>query len=135
MSNQTDVKDFHEKFNVPMADKPTIPDSDMLNYRIGFIEEELQELKDAASNNDIVEMADAIIDILYVTYGFGLIMGLPIQELWDEVQRSNMEKISGKEAMENGIPTTKPPRHEADVLKPMSWEAPKLKAIIEEALK
>jgi len=134
-TNAEAVRAFHEKFSVPMASVPRIPDEAMLKYRIGFIEEELTELKEAADNDDIVEMADALIDILYVTYGFAHIMGLPIQDLWDEVQRSNMAKISGKEARENGIATKRPPRHDADVLKPLDWKNPDLESIIVDAIK
>ena len=66
------------------------------SLRIGLINEELEELKAAMSNNDIVEVADALTDILYVTYGAGHSFGIDLDKCFNEVQESNMSKLSSK---------------------------------------
>ena len=89
-----DVSEFHKTFNLPILDKPVIPSKDRWTLRLSLIEEELQELRDAIENDDLVEVADAFCDIQYVLSGaileFGL--GQKFKELFEEVQRSNMSK-------------------------------------------
>jgi predicted HAD superfamily Cof-like phosphohydrolase len=131
---EKDLLDFHNKFAVFMRDTPGFLDEDLMKFRIGFIEEEFNELKKAVAEEDLVEVADALVDIVYVAAGMATIMGIPFSKVWDEVQRSNMAKVSGKEAMEKGIETKKPPRHPQDVLKPLDWEAPRIKEILDEAM-
>lgn len=90
--NQT--ADFHKLFNHPILDKPTIPDGKRCELRVELISEELNELKEAIANNDLVEVADALCDIQYVLSGavheFG--MSEKFVRLFNEVQRSNMSK-------------------------------------------
>ena len=90
----TDVKKFHETFELPVLDKPTIPDSKRCELRINLIEEELRELKEAIQDNDLVEVADAFCDLQYVLSGAILEFGLghKFKALFEEVQRSNMSK-------------------------------------------
>lgn len=88
------VARFHEIFNLPVLEKPTIPDAARCELRLSLIQEELNELKEAIENNDIVEVADAFADLQYVLSGAILEFGMgPIfKKLFDEVQRSNMSK-------------------------------------------
>lgn len=89
-----DVAVFHDTFNAPVLDTPTIPAKDRCELRIALLQEELNELKDAIADNDMIEIADALADIQYVLSGaiheFGL--GDKFKTLFDEVQRSNMSK-------------------------------------------
>lgn len=89
-----DVAKFHATFSLPVIDKPAIPSEDRCKLRVALIEEELNELKEALVNNDIVEAADALADIQYVLSGAILELGLGsiFKDLFDEVQRSNMSK-------------------------------------------
>ena len=89
-----DVAEFHRTFNLPIIDTPGIPPKDRCRLRIALIEEELNELKEAIENNDIIEAADAFCDIQYVLSGAILEFGLggKFKELFEEVQRSNMSK-------------------------------------------
>ena len=89
------VAKFHETFDLPIKSKPAIPNSDRCDLRINLIEEELQELKDAIAEGDIVEAADAFADLQYVLSGAILEFGLGdrFKALFDEVQRSNMSKV------------------------------------------
>ena len=94
MTNFEKVRTFMKTFGQEVKDKAEFPNKKIVNLRIKLIEEELQELKDAISNNDIVEVADALTDILVVTYGGGIAFGIDLDKCFDEVQRSNMSKLS-----------------------------------------
>lgn len=89
-----DVAEFHDTFGMPVLDMPQIPAKKRCELRISLLQEELNELKEAIENDDLVEVADALCDIQYVLSGaiheFGL--GPHFKQLFDEVQRSNMSK-------------------------------------------
>jgi len=97
----TGVADFHNTFHLPVLDKPIIPDAKRCELRINLLQEELNELKEAIADNDLVEVADALADIQYVLSGaiheFGL--GDRFKALFDEVQRSNMSKTCATRAI------------------------------------
>ena len=90
-----DVAEFHQTFNMPIVDSPQIPGEDRCALRINLLQEELDELKDAIRNKDIMGVADALADLQYVLSGAVLEFGLApkFKELFDEVQRSNMSKV------------------------------------------
>lgn len=91
----TGVSAFHDTFQLPVLDSPRIPDASRCQLRINLLQEELDELKEAIKQNDLVEVADALADLQYVLSGavleFGL--GARFKSLFDEVQRSNMSKV------------------------------------------
>ena len=89
-----DVSDFHRLFNLPILDTPQIPDKKRCELRVSLLEEELEELKEAIEDGDLVEVADAFCDIQYVLAGAILEFGLgeKFKKLFEEVQRSNMSK-------------------------------------------
>lgn len=93
------VKQFHEKFKAPILDKPQIPNKERCELRVNLIQEELNELKQAIEDNDIVEIADALADIQYVLSGAYLEFGFEnsIYDLVREVHRSNMSKVCNNE--------------------------------------
>ena len=99
MSNFSSVKKFMETFGQEVKNKAEFPNEKIQDLRINLIEEELSELKEAIENKDIKEVADALTDILYVTYGAGHAFGIDLDKCFDEVQRSNMSKLD-----ENGKP-------------------------------
>lgn len=88
------VAEFHKTFNAPVLDTPQIPSKERCELRIALLQEELNELKQAIEDNNIVEVADALCDLQYVLSGAVLEFGLgeKFVELFDEVQRSNMSK-------------------------------------------
>ena len=88
------VAEFHKTFNAPILDQPKIPSAERCNLRISLLQEELNELKDAIADNDLVEIADALCDLQYVLSGAVLEFGLgeKFVTLFEEVQRSNMSK-------------------------------------------
>ena len=93
------VAAFHTTFQHPVLEKPQIPSKDRCNLRVSLIAEELEELKEAIRDNDLVEVADALCDIQYVLSGAVLEFGLgeKFKELFEEVQRSNMSKACDSE--------------------------------------
>ena len=93
MSNFNKVKTFMNTYGQEVKEKASFPDNKIVQLRIDLIEEELNELKVAVKNNNIVEVADALTDILYVAYGAGHSFGIDLDKCFDEVQRSNMSKL------------------------------------------
>ena len=99
MSNFDSVKKFMETFGQEIKEKASFPNDKITSLRHDLIKEELEELKDAIEKKDIKEVADALTDILYVTYGAGHAFGINLDKCFEEVQNSNMSKLD-----ENGEP-------------------------------
>ena len=99
MSNFNKVGTFMKTFGQEVKTKPSFSSDKINKLRIDLIKEELDELQEAMENNDLLEVADALTDILYVTYGAGHAFGINLDKCFDEVQNSNMSKLS-----ENGEP-------------------------------
>ena len=99
MSNFKKVKIFMGTFGQEVKIKPSFSTDKINKLRYDLIKEELVELKEALENKDLLEVADALTDILYVTYGAGHAFGIDLDKCFDEVQNSNMSKLG-----EDGIP-------------------------------
>ena len=93
MSNFKKVKFFMKTFNQEVKNQPSFSSDKINKLRFDLIEEELDELKVAMQNKDLLEVADALTDILYVTYGAGHAFGVDLDKCFDEVQNSNMSKL------------------------------------------
>ena len=93
MSNFKSVKKFMETFGQEVKEKAEFPNDKITTLRYDLISEELEEFKDAIENRDIKEVADALTDILYVTYGAGHAFGIDLDKCFQEVQNSNMSKL------------------------------------------
>lgn len=119
-----DVQDFHSKFEVPLATKPSLLDDSTYNFRLGFMQEELQEFVQGHFDNDLEMAFDSLIDLVYVAYGTAQMMGCTPamwQELWDAVQVANMSKVRATSAADSKRGTS------LDVVKPSGWESPSVK--------
>ena len=99
MSNFNKVGTFMKTFGQEVKTKPSFSSDKINKLRVDLIKEELDELQEAMKNNDLLEVADALTDILYVTYGAGHAFGINLDKCFDEVQNSNMSKLG-----ENGEP-------------------------------
>ena len=99
MSNFNKVGIFMKTFGQEVKGKPSFSTDKINKLRIDLIKEELDELKEAMEDNDLLEVADALTDILYVAYGAGHAFGIDLDKCFDEVQNSNMSKLG-----ENGEP-------------------------------
>lgn len=93
MSNFTKVKEFMETFGQEVKSKAAFPDPKIQTLRYDLIREELDELKVALDQKNLKEVADALTDILYVTYGAGHAFGIDLDKCFNEVQQSNMSKL------------------------------------------
>ncbi|MDC0861195.1 nucleoside triphosphate pyrophosphohydrolase family protein [Alphaproteobacteria bacterium] len=93
MTNFIKVKEFMETFGQEVKKKPSFSDNKINKLRFDLIKEELDELKEAIDNKDLLEVADALTDILYVTYGAGHAFGIDLDACFQEVQNSNMSKL------------------------------------------
>ncbi|MDA9134042.1 nucleoside triphosphate pyrophosphohydrolase family protein [Candidatus Pelagibacter ubique] len=93
MSNFNKVKTFMETFGQEVKTKPSFSSDKINTLRYDLIKEELEELKIAMENKDLLEVADALTDILYVTYGAGHAFGIDLDKCFEEVQNSNMSKL------------------------------------------
>ena len=93
MSNFESVKKFMETFGQEIREKASFPDDKITSLRYELIKEELDELREAIDNKDMKEVADALTDILYVTYGAGHAFGINLDKCFEEVQNSNMSKL------------------------------------------
>ena len=123
MSNFEDVKKFMKTFGQIIITKPQFPDEKVMRLRYDLIKEELDELKKAMEEKDLLEVADALTDILYVTYGAGYAYGINLDKCFKEVQRANMSKL-GKDG--------KPIYNEkGKVMKGPNYSRPNLKQYIE----
>ena len=93
MTNFKSVKKFMETFGQEIKEKAGFPNNKIITLRYDLIKEELEELRIAIENKDIKEVADALTDILYVTYGAGHAFGIDLDKCFAEVQNSNMSKL------------------------------------------
>ena len=93
MTNFERVKKFMQTFSQEVRTEASFPSEKIINLRFDLIREELSELKDAIEKKDIREVADALTDILYVTYGAGHAFGINLDKCFEEVQNSNMSKL------------------------------------------
>jgi hypothetical protein len=116
--------DFQSSFGQPHSIFPELPGEDRRTLRKNLLAEEYQEYLDGETNNDLVEIADALIDMTYIIYGTGVEYGLPMDDLFNEVHRSNMTKLD---------PATGKPIRRADgkIMKPPTYSKPDLASIIE----
>ena len=99
MTNFNKVGTFMKTFGQEVKTKPSFSTDKINKLRLDLIKEELRELTEAMNNKDLLEVADALTDILYVTYGAGHAFGINLDECFEEVQNSNMSKLD-----ENGKP-------------------------------
>ena len=123
MSNFEDVKIFMKYFGQMVRAKPQFPDKKTMQLRYDLIKEELKELEQAMKTKNLREIADALTDILYVTYGAGYAYGIDLDKCFKEVQRANMSKL-GKD----GKPIY---NKKGKVMKGPNYSEPNLKQFVE----
>ena len=124
MSNFSKVGTFMKTFGQEVKTKPSFSTDKINKLRIDLIKEELEELTEAMNNKDLLEVADALTDILYVTYGAGHAFGIDLDKCFEEVQNSNMSKL-GKDGKpiynENGKVMKGPNYFKPNLSKFVAW--------------
>jgi len=122
MSNFEKVKNFMTTYGQEVKESASFPDENIIKLRLKLIKEELEELEQALNDKNLLEVADALTDILYVTYGAGHSFGINLDACFEEVQRSNMSKLD-----ENGKPIY---NEYGKVMKGPNFSKPNLKKFI-----
>ncbi len=122
MSNFEKVKNFMTTYGQEVKESASFPDENIIKLRLKLIKEELEELEQALNDKNLIEVADALTDILYVTYGAGHSFGINLDACFEEVQRSNMSKLD-----ENGKPIY---NEYGKVMKGPNFSKPNLKQFI-----
>ncbi len=122
MTNNEKVKQFMEIYGQLVPDKAHFPDRNTIHLRVDLIEEELQELHEAIADENLIEIADALTDLLYVVYGAGHTFGIDLDKTFAEVHRSNMSKLG-----EDGKPIR---RDDGKILKGPNYSPPDLTFIL-----
>ena len=123
ISNFEKVGDFMEAFGQEVLCVPTMPDFNLAALRLDLIEEEVQELRDGLGKQSMLEIADALTDILYVVYGAGHAFGIDLDDCFHEVHRSNMTKLG-----EDGRPMY---RDDGKVMKGPNYREPDLTKFVQ----
>jgi len=122
MSNfYTDVRDFHIAFSQPVGETPHLPGENERHLRKILLQEEFNEYLSAESDNDLVEVADALADIIYIACGTAVSYGIPLDKVFEEVHRSNMAKLV------DGKPLK---REDGKVIKPEGWTPPDIAGVL-----
>jgi predicted HAD superfamily Cof-like phosphohydrolase len=124
MTNFEKVKEFMQVYGQVIPPEAVFPNNDVLNLRLDLIEEEVGELVVAVDALDMTEVADALADILYVTYGMGAALGIDLDRCMEEVHLSNMSKLG-----EDGNPIY---REDGKVMKGPNYFPPNLKNILDD---
>lgn len=121
MSMFTDVKAFHRAFGQRIGEKPELPSAEERCLRIRLLEEEFEEYMDAEGKDDLVEIADALADIIYIACGTAVSYGIPLDAIFEEVHSSNMAKlVDGKVIY----------REDGKVKKPEGWMPPDIAGVL-----
>lgn len=115
MNYEDDVRNFMHAAGQECPPVPTIPDEATRALRYAIVKEECHELRNALAAGDLVQIADACADLVYVAIGTAVACGIPFDEVWNEVHRSNMDKFPG------GVVTR---REDGKILKPPGWTPP-----------
>jgi predicted HAD superfamily Cof-like phosphohydrolase len=122
MSYFTDVKDFHQAFGQRIGEKPEFPNDEERKLRVKLLKEEVWEYMDGESFNDLVEVADALADIIYIACGTAVSYGIPLDEIFEEVHASNMAKLVDGKVIR---------RADGKIQKPEGWQPPNISAILQ----
>lgn len=122
-TNFQKVKDFMDHFSLPRGEKPRIVDSKEFQFRLQLIMEETMELLDAHRKKNLGDFADALGDLLYVTYGLAVVAGIDIDRVMEAIHAANMKK-------ERARGTNNKRGSKTDVVKPHGWMPPDIAAVV-----
>jgi len=122
MSMFTDVKAFQRAFGQRVGEKPEFPDEDERKLRVKLLKEEFIEYMDGESSNELIEVADALADIIYIACGTAVSYGIPLDEIFEEVHASNMAKLVDGKVIR---------REDGKIQKPEGWQPPNISAILQ----
>jgi len=120
-----DVKEFHTVFGQRVGEIPSLPEMPERELRGKLLTEEFKEYIDAECDNDLVEVADALADIIYIALGTAVSYGIPLDKVFEEVHRSNMAKLVDGKVLR---------REDGKIRKPEGWTPPDIKSILDKEI-
>lgn len=123
-----DIRDFHVKFGLEYNGQPRALDEEASDFRIRFMQEELDEYKAGVYAGDLAQQFDALIDLMYVLLGTAYLQGFPVRDGWQAVHRANMSKVRAESSDQSKRGSR------LDVVKPPNWVPPDIEGIIESKL-
>ena len=129
LSYFTLVWDFHHKFNLPRLTPNSVPEhlhTDIMDFRVKFLQEELDEIREADENEDLLGVADGLADLIYVACGTAQMMGIDLDRVFLEVHNANMRKE--RASSEDDVRSTR--SHHLDVVKPEGWVGPDIQGAV-----
>ncbi len=115
------VREFHQAFGQRIGRRPSLPEESERTLRKALLTEEFEEYKRGEENNDIVEIADALADIIYIVCGTAVSYGIPLDALYAEVHRSNMAKLVDGKVLR---------RDDGKIIKPEGWTPPNIEGVL-----
>lgn len=118
------VTSMHQKFEIPMEKTPGFLDPMTMEFRLNFLEEELEEIRNANFDEDLEELADGLIDLVIVALGTAAMMGMDFNAMFMEVHKANMNKVRVNDASESKR------GHNFDLRKPEGWQPPNLRPFL-----
>jgi len=125
ISDFESVRAFHEKFGLPIGDAlPDLVSDEVRDFRLKFLQEEMDELREAYAKQSLPDIADALVDLVYIALGTALFHGLPWPALFAEVQRANMTKVRASRAEDSKRGSA------FDVTKPEGWQPPDIVQVL-----
>ena len=116
-----DVENFHKAFGQRIGTKPELPNDNERSLRMRLLAEEFSEYNSAEYDNDLIEVADALADIIYIALGTAVSYGIPLDTIFDEFHRSNMAKLVDGKVFR---------RADGKIKKPDGWQPPDIKSIL-----
>ena len=122
-SNHNKVKEFHETYGAYISSESKLPDTPIRELRKSLLQEEFDEYTKAEEENDLVEIADALGDMMYIIYGTAISYGIPLDDIFHEIHSSNMSKLG-----EDGKPIR---REDGKILKSSNYFPPNIKEILD----
>jgi predicted HAD superfamily Cof-like phosphohydrolase len=120
----SDIKEFHERFGLNYEGPPRELDKELLEFRVKFMDEELDEYDQAATDGNLEKQLDALVDLVYVALGTAYMQGFNFAEAWRRVHAANMLKVRAKQPEDSERGST------FDVVKPEGWMPPNLKDLV-----
>lgn len=122
------VAEFHDKFEVPTLDVPGFLDKETMQFRINFLQEELDEIKKAYKAGNLEDFLDGLVDLVWVALGTAHVCCLPFNQAFDEVYAANMRKVKAETALSSKR------GFGGDIVKPEDWQGPNIKRILARAI-
>jgi predicted HAD superfamily Cof-like phosphohydrolase len=121
LNPQDALREFHEAFDLTRSEVPGLPSKDVRDLRINLLKEEWEEYLEGEATDDLIEIADALADMVYLAYGTAVAYGIPLDKVFEEVHSSNMSKLVDGKVIR---------REDGKILKPAGWTPPDINSVL-----